>query len=382
MKKRIYSIEIIKSFAFVGIFCAHTELNGFRGFGKWGVSIFFIVLGFGLVYGYYGSGRISNFSIRDNFVFMLNKIKKLYPVFIVTTLAMTALEFVGNQVDSMNIVLTKLALNCLLIQEWIPFKYRSLNGVSWFLCTCTLAYFIFPYILRYMEKSYTKKKANIAIILSFAVEILIVCLGNYLGIKEVHNSVLESNIQAWLIYYFPLSRIWDVFIGANIGYLFLQNSNDSISESSALEVIAILFNMLVLIINTMVTPKHSINGNSVVLYPNLRWLLSLLFTISSGILIYIFALERGKISKFLIGKTTLYLAKISSYGFLIHYVVLAYKSIIYRMLPKIFGGGYERFWWDYGRWLNLSIGFVDTLICIELYVRFENRIKRIKLNAK
>jgi peptidoglycan/LPS O-acetylase OafA/YrhL len=295
---------------------------------------------------------------------------------------MTALEFVGNEVDSMNIVLTKLVFNFLLIQEWIPFKYRSLNGVSWFLCTCTLAYFIFPYILRYMEKSYTKKKAYIAIIFSFVVEILIVCLGNYLGIKEVHNSVLENNIQAWLIYYFPLSRVWDVFIGANIGFLFLKQKNDSISESTALEPFAILLNVIVLIINTLVTPKHAIDGTSVVLHPNFRWFLSLLFTISSSILVYIFALDKGKISKFLTGKITLYLAKISSYGFLIHYVVLAYLSIIYRMLPKIFGGGYERFWWDYGRWLNLSIGFVITLICIELYVRFENRIKRIKLNAK
>ena len=233
-----------------------------------------------------------------------------------------------------------------------------------------------------MEKSYTKKKAYIAIIFSFVVEILIVCLGNYLGIKEVHNSVLENNIQAWLIYYFPLSRVWDVFIGANIGFLFLKQKNDSISESTALEPFAILLNVIVLIINTLVTPKHAIDGTSVVLHPNFRWFLSLLFTISSSILVYIFALDKGKISKILTGKITLYLAKISSYGFLIHYVVLAYLSIIYRMLPKIFGGGYERFWWDYGRWLNLSIGFVITLICIELYVRFENRIKRIKLNAK
>lgn len=30
---------------------------------------------------------------------------------------MTALEFVGNEVDSMNIVLTKLVFNFLLIQE-------------------------------------------------------------------------------------------------------------------------------------------------------------------------------------------------------------------------------------------------------------------------
>lgn len=255
---------------------------------------------------------------------------------------MTALEFVGNEVDSMNIVLTKLVFNFLLIQEWIPFKYRSLNGVSWFLCTCTLAYFIFPYILQYMEKSYTKKKTYIAIIFSFVVEILIVCLGNYLGIKEVHNSVLENNIQAWLIYYFPLSRVWDVFIGANIGFLFLKQKNDSISESTALELFAILLNVIVLIINTLVTPKHAIDGTSVVLHPNFRWFLSLLFTISSSILVYIFALDKGKISKFLTGKITLYLAKISSYGFLIHYVVLAYLSIIYRMLPKIFGGGVRK----------------------------------------
>lgn len=339
--KRIYSIEIIKCFAFVGIFCTHTDLNMFRGLGKWGVSIFFIVLGFGLVYGYYGSGRISNISIRDNLVFMLNK-KKIYPVFVVTTLSMTALEFVGNEVDSMNIVLTKLVFNFLLIQEWIPFKYRSLNGVSWFLCTCTLAYFIFPYILRYMEKSYTKKKAYIAIISSFVVEILIVCLGNYLGIKEVHNSVLENNIQAWLIYYFPLSRVWDVFIGANIGFLFLKQKNDSISKSTALEPFAILLNVIVLIINTLVTPKHAIDGTSVVLHPNFRWFLSLLFTISSSILVYIFALDKGKISdrknNTLFGKDFVLwiLNPLCSIGIFINYISNASKN--FRGGTKDFGG--------------------------------------------
>lgn len=59
--------------------------------------------------------------------------------------------FGSDKVDFYNICL-KLLCNLLLIQEIIPMNdyglYRSINPVSWYLCTAVLSWFIFPFIIK------------------------------------------------------------------------------------------------------------------------------------------------------------------------------------------------------------------------------------------
>lgn len=74
---------------------------------------------------------------------MANKMKKLYPLHIVTTFVMLILLFLDNKIDSIIGCVFNVIMNIFLIQEWVPIITNSINGVSWFLCTLVVGYFVF-----------------------------------------------------------------------------------------------------------------------------------------------------------------------------------------------------------------------------------------------
>lgn len=93
-------------------------------------------------------------------------------------------------------------------------------------------------------------------------------------------------------------------------------------------------------------------------YPELWWIYTLLFTGGSCSLIYLFALNRGLISKALTNRYFLRLAKISPFIFLIHSVVIRYLSALFNLAFYEYG-------WHEGLkpWLLLMIGFPLSIIC-------------------
>ena len=49
-----------------------------------------------MTYSYYGCNRITSLSIGDNIKFAYNRIKKLYPLYVLTTVFFSLLFFVGR----------------------------------------------------------------------------------------------------------------------------------------------------------------------------------------------------------------------------------------------------------------------------------------------
>ena len=79
--ERIETLEVLRALAFLGVFCSHIGFNAFISTGRWGVSVFFILTGFLLTYRYYGKGRITkDCGIKNNFGFLVRKIKRLFPL--------------------------------------------------------------------------------------------------------------------------------------------------------------------------------------------------------------------------------------------------------------------------------------------------------------
>lgn len=87
---KIDTLQALRCFAFLGIFLFHA-FGGTNGLGRWGVSVFFVLSGFVLVYSYLGRGRITSTSVKDNFRFAAKKIKPLYPLYVVLTLLVAAM---------------------------------------------------------------------------------------------------------------------------------------------------------------------------------------------------------------------------------------------------------------------------------------------------
>lgn len=241
--KRIETLQAVRAVAFMGVFASHTGFTVFSGAGMCGVSIFLILSGFVMILGYYKKERIKYISIKYNTIFVYKKINSLFFLHVFTTLVMFPFLFLGNERVAIFDAFIRLILNLFMIDEWLPLCDRVINGVSWYLCVIVFSYFIFPWILRYMEKKYCKKKAVICICFSILVEVFIGLVGkNFPNDVRSGNRWLTHNMTNWFIYYFPLSRIWDFIIGCNLGYLFLHNiHNLKKIIYSAVEIVSILF---------------------------------------------------------------------------------------------------------------------------------------------
>ena len=153
--KKINTLEVLRCFAFLGVFLCHTNLKIFNCLGGWGVSIFFILNGFLMVYSYYGKNRIEYASVKNNIIFAYRKINRIYLLHIFTMIPFFIRLLVGEKTVDFSVAFIRLVMNVLLINEYIP--SHSINGVAWFLCTLVLSYFLFPWILRHMEQKYSKR---------------------------------------------------------------------------------------------------------------------------------------------------------------------------------------------------------------------------------
>lgn len=351
-------LEVLRCFAFLGVFLGHAipeKIDGLH-LGYWSVSIFLILNGFLMVYNYYGKKKIECVSLKDNIIFAYKKINKLYLLHALTTIFFVVLIIGGDTVEY-SVAIIKLMMNLLLLNEYIP--SASLNPPAWFLCTLLLSYFIFPWILRKFEKNYSIRKAYILILCAIFFQLVIGIVGNQFSNITINNSLMDRDVSVWFIYCYPLSRIWDVIIGYNLGYIFV-NSKDEASESKCnrLELIAVVSNIAVITASTAMDIPVWIQR-------------VLIYTIPSCLLVYSFAKGKGKVSNFLVGKITMYIARISPYGYLIHPVVFGFITFVYYHVPFITDPAwFER---TYAGWIRLTVGFVFTVIASEVWMRIVNK---------
>lgn len=91
-KRKIDSLQTLRAVAFIGIFLNHAGSN--IQWAAWGVSVFFTLSGFLMYYQY--EDKELECSVKNNMSFSLNKIKKLYPLHIITMICAALLYIVVN----------------------------------------------------------------------------------------------------------------------------------------------------------------------------------------------------------------------------------------------------------------------------------------------
>lgn len=74
-KNYIGSLQVLRALGFLAIFSAHA---GITRLGAFGVSLFFVLSGFVLAYSYNNEKKVTG--TRNVIVYVLNKIKRLYPL--------------------------------------------------------------------------------------------------------------------------------------------------------------------------------------------------------------------------------------------------------------------------------------------------------------
>ena len=138
-----------------------------------------------------------------------------------------------------------------------------------------------------------------------------------------------------------------------------------------MEVSGIVMSLLACYLCRKLILEHNFSTGGVELsHPERWWTYSLIFIPGSMLLIYAFAMQSGYLSKLLTNRFTLYLAKISPYGFLIHFVVFRYLSVIYFLIS-----GYEigEFFFKYRNLCDLTLGIGISIVCTEIWIRLYDR---------
>lgn len=347
-RKKIDSIQGLRGFAFLAIFATH--LSVINSWGGWGVSIFIVMSGFLMSLSYYNRIDSMVVSLKENIKLSVKKMNKLYPLHII--MLIVALVFwilkIVTKTGIYNIKTESIALvaQIFLVHGWIPVRdiYYSFNQLSWYLSDTMLFYILFPWIIRFIKKKNIKQLVLLSIIVYTVMWIWVIV---------ITVSINDKNYSDFLLYTSPYFRLGDFAIGAIFGVVFIKSKKTFGTISSSVFEMIILLSVFLTVwyLNTNHTTQISriIAHSAVACLPT-----------SVG-LVYLFAVNKGVISKIFSNKAIVYVGNMSPYGYLIHQMVI--------VLITTFGN--YIFHTAINKWILAPISIVITWIAIYVYLFIE-----------
>jgi peptidoglycan/LPS O-acetylase OafA/YrhL len=204
----------------LNIFAGTGFYHALAAIGYVGVSFFFILSGFILVYTYADRDFTAWHFWRARFA-------RIYPAYLLSLL-FTAPTFIlmcaylpwfkGHWLLSSTLVLT-------LLQSWVPQAALAWNSPAWSLSVEAFFYLLFPLLLARLARWQIRKLKMMALVclavtLSLSIGYVIFMPD---GVEYVND---ESNDLIWLnvLRFNPLARLPEFIMGACCGFLFLRTS--------------------------------------------------------------------------------------------------------------------------------------------------------------
>ena len=354
---RIGSLQAVRAMAFTGIFLCHA-INTFPGEGMlyyvlfkspgvWGVSVFFVLSGFLMTYSYWN--RPIGKKFKDSFLFMIRKIRKLYPLHLLMLLA-GSVYWLMMQRETISGILKKLAITVPLIQTWFPVGYQGINSVAWYLSACVFLYFCFPCLLGFI-----KRIENIKLLFAVISGIFIIQL--LIGYGVFRYTLIDMK---WITYCHPVFRLGDFTIGGFMASLYIKRKASAGPKRSVSKLWGSVLEMISVALSIATCIFYTYSSDESVWYTY-----TCLFIPSSVLLVYVFSMGSGIISGLLTNRFTLWLAAISPYAFLIHRLVIYYlqaftKYIIHCESVNIL--------------MVIVVSFGSTVIAVLMYQKFEKAV--------
>lgn len=284
----IQTLQSLRFIFMMMIFMSHFAYRDIRAFdagGDCGVAFFFLLSGFvcSLAYG----PKISNGSFHYG-RFLWNRLKKLYPLHLLCLLFYLLVS--RAPLDG------KVLMNVLLLQSWIPNMdyYFACNSVSWFLSTLMFCYVLFPLLYRWLSWPFTVLAA-------------LICVAFYAftPVDQV-NAVLYVN---------PLVRWIDFYWGMLLCHFFQQRRT---SVSGAWQ------EVLIVVVLTMLLSAYPFVDEKLRNAP-LYWMVLIP-------MIWIFAEEKGPVSRWLKTSPMLFLGSLTMPLFMTHQMLI---GILLRRMPEM-----------------------------------------------
>ncbi|AVK85256.1 acyltransferase [Lysinibacillus sp. B2A1] len=269
--------------------------------GYLGVTFFFVLSGFILVYNYYD--KFDNLNTKKLTSFYKARFARIYPVYIASFLISIPLilkEIPFNLIDFS----IKALANIFMVQSFFSDRtiYFSFNWVAWSISDEMFFYLLFPFLVYFLTKF--KKKSSNLFIIAFSITTFIITILSVWIFKDT----LKAH---WVFYIFPPFRFIDFFIGITMGIIFLKIKRVKCSAKTftVLELTA----TALLIVAVLYAPH---------IHQTLRlWGYYLPFL---ALIIWIFAFQKGFISQLISNKVFIHLGEISFSFYMIHQLVIRY----------------------------------------------------------
>lgn len=309
-RKRLNVLQSLRFLAFLTIFVHHCAgiININYGIAGLGVEFFFVLSGFLMAYNYWDKFD-KKLTGKETWKFIVNKVKKFYPLLILTillkapiTLYKYYLEVGGINLEYFGVTISRLIPSIFLFQSYIPNEnyYYAFNGVAWFLDVIVLCYLLTPWVINKIRKLNNKKLIIIMVVISIS--------------KLLYNSFVTpifGEYEGYSNYIFPLYRFFDYMQGILLGGVLLRIKDNKVNKTkmSILEIGIII--LLMLGYHFRLIADHRTNQE-----------------ILSILIILIFAFESGCISKLLNNKVLVYLGTISMELYLVHQPIIKYFQFL------------------------------------------------------
>lgn len=309
----IRSLQGLRVLAFLAIFLSHAIDSPT---GSWGVSIFIMLSGFVMVYSYWDRwNEKGTLSIKESILFSIRKIRPLYPLHIITLVAVFIPYYLIQLINnfSLNELLKnvfKLIITVPLIQAWFPAGFEAINTVAWYLSAMLFLYAVFPFVFSKLRKEQSTKKLICYMAVAYSLQIVFAFASQRIPyLKNAH----------WSCYIFPAFRLGDFFIGCSLGSLFIRRGKEELPFITATTLEALLLDAAVLSMLIMLDKQRN-------------WFTyTLLYVPSSVGLIYLFAQSEGGVSHLLQNTVLQRAAMLTPFAFLIHRPVLHYVEDGYKL---------------------------------------------------
>lgn len=308
--KRADQLQFIRFCAFLLIFLWHANnfafafLPGANGAAN-GTEFFVLLSGF--VSGYSSYNQDISCTLKGIMVYMWKKLKKVYPLYFITTVFTISYSAIPSLVanhlfEGLKSHIIQLVKSLLLVQSWFPTNYFSYNGVGWFLSTIMFLYLLNIPMRACATRIKKMKKAEFVFGIVFVVSFILTFMYCYL----MRNTNME-----YTEYVLPISRMGEYVCGMSLGY-FVVSVRNRICDSITITILFTFFELgsLVLWIYGMYMPVVEWQNRIV------HWM------IPNCILISVFGMGKGVVSKLFSIKPLRYLGDISFECFLLHQIIL------------------------------------------------------------
>lgn len=311
------------------------------------VDYFFMLSGFGI----YLSPKRPEKSYKSKIEFAKNKIKKIYPAYIVSLVVMLPCTYIelrpyGSTINAGLKSLTLLAADASLFQSvtGMTFFSHSLNGVCWFLSCIFVCYTVMAFVIKKIDNIRSKQEAEVC----FLISIIIVLLLSFVASKlEQMNLDCGKINDLW--YGHPAIRWWYLLIGAILGTLY-KKTDIELGTLTEVEITAVACVYFVLR-NTLL----EIMNQNFLRFFDLLLCSMVLFGFSKG---------TGFISQALSNNRMLWLSRTTMYLYLFHYPVRALVDNFFVKINAISTLGEVGFIFE----CFLIIVFTSFVVCLYMNI--------------